>query len=336
MTHLAAPTPVTVQLFAGSLACDACGQGVPDHPDAPTIRAQIEGRVGQEHLAMLRAHSPRPIEFRTCLPCRERRAVADRAVSRLPGLAGRFGPDNARYRLGLALDALAALGRRLPDAEALTEPDAAALVRHLTIVGGGVRYMSRFVPVAWSEAEPGTSAAYPWAHLTDEQSARLRDGYGALMAERVARNAPPVRLAPPEGRACMLCGLGHVTRPAAEVVAHGGTEAAQRRLWRIASASPDALGGDRSPDRLRGSLCPTCDAVVSDIGAIGIRAMERAYEQLLRQTGRTAEANVMRYDETSVRLTAWAALDHRERRAGRKPIPPNREPWQHIRARTTA
>ena len=323
--------PLVTTLFAGSLACLACGQGVPE--DSPTMTVEAMAREG--HRAS-RNPNMAPVsittQFRECWPCRDRDDVAHAAIVALPGVAARYGHGNAKYRLRLALDGLAALGHQPPDN--LDAAEVSALMRHLTIPGGSARWAARFAPVMAADADPATSALYPWSHLTTEQRAALRAGYAALLADRVARTSPPPRLAPPEGHppACAMCGVGSVEVSAAEVHRHGGTASARERVWRPIRFNSHALGGPRTPNPVPGNLCPTCSTAVTEAGAVGAEAMEGSYRQALTAEGRTKEIEAMRRGEVPS-LIGWAGFDLRETSAGRPPVPPNEKPWEHILVR---
>lgn len=323
--------PLVATLFTGSLACLACGQGVPE--DSPTTTVEAMAREG--HRAS-RNPNMAPVsiktQFRECWPCRDRDDVAHTALVALPGLSARFGPVNAKYRLRLALDGLAALGKRPP--ANLDAAEVSALMRHLTIPGGSARWAARFAPVMAADADPATSALHSWSHVTEAQRQALREGYAALLADRVARVSPPPRLAPPEGHppACAMCGLGHVEVSAAEVQRLGGTARARERVWRPVRFNSHTLGGPRTPNPVPGHLCPTCSTAVTEAGAVGAEAMEGSYLRALRSEGRTDEVASIRQGAVP-RLIGWAGHDLSETSAGRPPVPPNEKPWEHILVR---
>ncbi|MEI2775470.1 MAG: hypothetical protein V9G19_05745 [Tetrasphaera sp.] len=324
--------PLVATLFAGSLACLACGQGVPE--DSAVTTLDVTGRV--VFLPALGVTKVQAVEetvtFRECWPCRDRDDVAHAALVALPGVAARYGHGNAKHRLRLALDGLAALGHRPPDK--LDAAEVSALMRHLTIPGGSARWAARFAPVMAADADPATSALHPWSHLTTEQRAALREGYGALLADRVARVSPPPRLAPPEGdpQACAMCGVGSVEVSAAEVHCHGGTVRAREHVWRPVRFNAHVLGGPRTPSAQQGNLCPVCSDETTKAGAVGAEAMEGSYLRALRSEGRTDEVASIRQGAVP-RLIGWAGHDLSETSAGRPPVPPNEKPWEHILVR---
>ena len=113
------------------------------------------------------------------------------------------------------------------------------------------------------------------------QRAALRTGYAALLRERVARNAPPVRISPPPitvtrvgtvraESGCLLCGVGSVLVDAAEVARAGGRLPAARLLWTARRTSVTSLG-TQGAEMVSGHLCPTCDESVEHAGGLDAR-----------------------------------------------------------------
>ena len=100
-----------------------------------------------------------------------------------------------------------------------------------------------------------------------------RNSAYAALQERVARNAPPIRIPPPritylasasqvliEG-GCMFCGVGHQS-VSAVMVAQQGRENVARDLWTLKRTGTQQLGGQPSAQWLSGYLCQVCaDAV---------------------------------------------------------------------------
>lgn len=136
-----------------------------------------------------------------------------------------------------------------------------SLTRHLTASDAAARWLARFAPVVARDAAPGTCSPHPWAHVRHGPRQLLREGYAAVLRDRVAASAPPVRLSPPEpdhdGWAvpggCLVCGVEAVTLPAARVAVLGGRQEVQREVWRpLTAASPSVLcrvrpGPDQRP-----------------------------------------------------------------------------------------
>jgi hypothetical protein len=87
------------------------------------------------------------------------------------------------------------------------------------------------------------------------------EGYAAVLRERVAASAPPVRLGPPASDAapgairveggCLVCGVAAVEVPAAQVARWGGRDAAAREVWRPVTLTHRA-------DRISGHVYPPC------------------------------------------------------------------------------
>lgn len=317
--------PVLAALSPDTLACLSCGQAVPVDETSERVTLTATGRVGVP--APLNPDvSPQMIrtEFSRCTTCSNREQAARQILADLPEVVGRFGRDTALHRLTCALDALAALG--LPYPATFNAAEVSALLRHLTMP---VRWSARFAPIALADARTGTAALRPWEHVTNEMKAEVRSGFAAVLAARVSRTSADLRLTPQEGRACLLCGIGHVTLPAARVNALGGRAAALAATWTPRKINPATIGGPGSPEPIHGSLCPTCDKAATDAGAMGQTAMLTAYAAHLREHGRTAEADAVRSGEF-LRIVGWAGFDHRERRSGRPGVAPNREPWDHL------
>jgi hypothetical protein len=88
--------------------------------------------------------------------------------------------------------------------------------------------------------EPGadhrTCSPHRFAHLKLGERQTLRQAYAALLAERVARNAPPIKVPPPAVAdvhagsgslvlirdGCLFCGVGYQSVTAAEVAERAG------------------------------------------------------------------------------------------------------------------
>lgn len=327
-TSTAAPLLVLLALPPGALACLSCGQVVPTAEQRERITTAAQSREGDPPSDPANPRALIETTFARCRTCADRDEAAGRILRDLPGLAARLGTESARHRLACALDALAAAG--LPYPSTFTTEEVSALLRHLTALGGSVRWSARFAPVLRSGVRRDSATASPWDHVRAEQRDEVRRAHAHVLAARVGRGAPPLRIAPPTGRACLLCGLGHVPVTAARVGALGGRDGAVMAVWSQArTVSASVLGGRRSPDGLTGHLCPECSDAVGTVGAMGQTAMGRAYSAYLRRMGQTREVDALRtVDE--VRLIGWAAFDDAEQRAGRAALAPNAEPWAHV------
>jgi len=138
-------------------------------------------------------HGAKPVTITAtrCRDCESMRQLADAIVTDHLGLAARLGRDSAKHRLECALGGLAVLG--LPVTAPTTEAEALALIRHLGVPGHTTRWLSRFTPTLAADAQLNTCSPHPWAHVRIGQRAALRQGYAALLKERVASGGPPVR-----------------------------------------------------------------------------------------------------------------------------------------------
>jgi hypothetical protein len=174
------------------------------------------------------------------------------------------------------MDALAILSLgskpiRNPNPETMSERQALALIRHLTIPGANARWASRLVPIMAADASSGTCAPSSWAHVRMGQRQALRTGYAAVLRERIAASAPAVKISPPPidhedvgphnevpvAGGCLLCGVGHQVLPAKAVEQLGGRSAAAREIWTMWKITTEQLGGRSSPMTLAGFCCKT-------------------------------------------------------------------------------
>ena len=110
-----------------------------------------------------------------------------------------------------------------------------------------------------AEADPRTCSPYPFAHLMPGARQQLRNAYASLLRERVARNAPPVKIPPPQvidttggasaliliEHGCMFCGLGTQSGSAA-VVVRQGRENVARELW-----TPKRTGAQQPGEQIK-------------------------------------------------------------------------------------
>lgn len=300
----------SIRLTAGRIACAWCGMSAPRPASAEEFRdIDVTSHAG-------RVLSTSRVEMTRCVGCADRRADADVLVASHPTLAGAHGPDKA---LGMAegvLAALALLGRP-PVAEEISDNDLGLLVRHLSLPGRSL---------AWRhQATRGQANPYPFAHVTLTARAQLRTAYAAMLAEQVAQQSPPVRLAPAVGEGCLLCGVDGVSMPAGQVQRHGGREVATIAVWRNLTAPTEALGGPSSPESITGQVCPPCSAALDSVGSVGPSALERALVAHLSRSGRTADAERVQAAISGgglVGLVGWAGLP--------APRVANREPWAHL------
>lgn len=330
------------RLPADALACQRCGVLVAHgQGSAEPLTLNATGHLAapydpQRGWVPGRAHT-----FATCPACADRDDTAARTLDRLPTLTRRLGgAEVARRRLAGVLDAVAASGTDATrTADRLTDTTGAALVHHLAEPAGSVRFLGQFVPTPVPGAVPDTYAREPWGHLSDPANAAtvaaLRTALAAFLGERRAQHAPPVSVPPPKGRACLLCGVGHVLLPAVRVARLGGTDAARAMTWRTLTTNAAALGGPSSPAPTTGAVCPPCSDALDHAGAVGLPAVEAAWLAHLNAHGHADAARLLTWargaDGGELRgVLAWAALAAQRRRAGGPEPEPNPEPWAHL------
>lgn len=326
-----------VPLPAGSLACEACGVACSvEDPDAEVTTATALARAGEPPRAPQPHGRPELVtELTTCPGCHARRDVARRIVRRFPVLVARLGPFGAQHRVSCALDGLAALNQPMPDPDTVTPAAAGSLLARMSGPGAAVSFSSLLAPV---QTTPGNSCSrYPWAHLSLTVRAALRTGYAGVLADRVASSRPEQHLAPPDpagpgvpvGGACLTCGVGALTRTAADVQALGGLERARREVWTPLTVESAAIGGPGSPERLSGWCCGDCQDAIDTVGSTGQTAMARALVRHLRAAGRGDDA--LRVERGDVHVVGWAALAFSAKQRGHKPPAPNAVSWGHVR-----
>lgn len=328
--EMTATTPAPTTLPPGMLACASCGIAAlrpTDPAEVVTVPRSVDTLSQRRDAAP--AHLSR---------CGDGRALRDRAselVSAHPRIPARLGTVAHDHAEG-ALVALVLLGQRLPEPESTTEAEVRALLTHLAAVGSAARWQLQ-------GGAPGQSAPHPWSHVSDAKRVRVRTAYAALLRARLARMAPPVRIAPPPldpyaigsaiplAMGCLLCGVGEVVVPAGWLVGRPGRrdEVAQD-VWRPLTTSPSSLGGRASPSSIIGHACPSCSAALNSCGAVGPSALETALITFLADSGRQVLAARLRQGEL-LGLVGWGVLAYdAHRRQLAAPLAPNREPWGHL------
>jgi hypothetical protein len=175
-----------------------------------------------------------PLSFALCPTCR----CAAELAEQLSGDPATRSPG-ALQLLNCAFDALGFVAPKLIETGEVATFDQLslrALVRHLGQLGATARWVNRFVPSIQAEAAPGTCTRYRFAHLKIGQRHELRAAYAARLKERVARNAPRVKIPPPpvtdsrSGSArlvlisdgCLVCGIGTQSMSASEWPSRAG------------------------------------------------------------------------------------------------------------------
>lgn len=305
------------------LACIDCGLPVPLSPGVKPILVSTT----TTH------HQPAEVLFLRCGECQHLTDTATEAIAQLPSLSARLGEHSAIHQLASSLLALTVLGQELPTREQLADrATVRALIHHLSI-GAGARWVSQFAPML--VRSPKAYAEARWEHLGDDLLANLRAAYASLLAERVARVASPVKLAPPAApdpdlARCLYCGVAQLAVEASEAVRVGGRETARTMAWRpISVATPSCIGAPISPHAVKGWVCTRCALAIDEAGVVGQGSMEKALRQHLKDAARTDDLASIAGSELDV-ITSWAGFVLRQRRMNR-PIPPaNAEPWGHL------
>lgn len=181
----------------------------------------------------------------------------------------------------------------------------------------------------------GKANPHPWAHVRNSDREALRSKFAAVLIERVALQAPPVKITPPPfdphevtpgsqpvGGACGICGVAHVAVAASTVIRSGGPEKVAHATWTLhGSVSPSSLGVAPSPARLLIWLCPTCEEAGRWVGSMGPSTLERALFSHLDRLGSLGP-------EVEVTgLIGWAGLWADAARRGRPAPRPGLVPW---------
>ncbi|WP_353828217.1 hypothetical protein [Agromyces sp. SYSU T0242] len=298
--HPTATMTVTKSIPLGpdDLACYACGCAVP-----PPHGALVDVEGMPEWVVALDDPRPRAGKTTTMTRCARCEQAHERAATLLdehPRVKAQMGSRSiGLHRVEAALNALDAIGRDTP---LHTDASLRLLVEHMTPLGVAVRWASQFTPVWTKEARDDVAASQPWEHVTTWQREDLRKAFAGLLNARVER---PLPYGPPTGGGCMLCGV--------ETVSALPSQAAG--LWTPATVDPSAIGGRRSPERVAGYLCPTCDRARSEVGSLGPTAMERSVMLHFALRRRSMTPTEL------VGLRGWLVSGVDE---------PNERPWEHI------
>lgn len=315
------------ELPEGNLACIDCGLPV------PLIEGGAPILVSTTAVKAPGVHRATEVRFLRCRECQVLTDTATEAIAGLPSIRTRLGEHSAIHQLASALLALTVLGQDLPTREQLADRTTVrSLIHHLNM-GAALRWVAQYAPLLMRS--PKDCAEVRWDHITHEALASARAAYANMLAERVARTAPPVKLAPPTApdadlaRGCLYCGLAQMAVEASQAVLAGGQETARVMTWRpVSIATPSCIGAPISPEPVKGWLCPSCARAVDEAGVVGQGSMEKALRQHLKEA-RSDELAVIAGSELDV-ITSWAGLVLRQRRRNR-PIPPaNKQPWGHL------
>lgn len=307
------------------LACIDCGLAVPLSQGAKPILVSTTTPT---------PHRPAEVRFLRCRECQDLTDMAAEAIAQLPSLSARLGEHSAIHQLASSLLALTVLGQELPTREQLADrATVRALIHHLNI-GAAARWVGQYAPVLTRSTKACTEER--WEYLEDDLLANLRTAYAGLLAERVARVAPPLKLAPPAApdadlaRGCLYCGVALLAVDGTEVVRVGGQETARTMAWRpISVATPSCIGAPISPEPVKGWLCPRCALAIDEAGVVGQSSMEKALRQHLKDAKRSGDLASIAGSELDV-ITSWAGLVLRQRRRNRPTPPANAQPWGHL------
>lgn len=321
--------PISSAMPAGARACGRCGVPVAPADD----RGGIVGEPGRRDLAQFPDGSlvqtgpgTPPVMFSTCPSCADRADLAAHILRAHPAVAARLGADHARAQLVAALDALAMVGASIP-ADDMAHDAALThfVLEGLAPLGSAAEWTSAYLA---REVTADQCAAVPFAAATPELRAAARKRVGEVLAYRVATTAPAVRLASPDRRPCMFCGIAAVEVPAHHVVVLGGQDAARDAVWSPRTATLHSLGrpsgGGASRERIDGHLCRPCARAAEHVGALGVAALARALTEHLRGTGQEEAARAVAHaarEETLTGLSGHATIGGRA----------NSTPWAHVR-----
>lgn len=276
----------------GSYGCEGCGIAA---------QGEVTGTIA------LGGHGAVPggvLQHARCTDCAARHERARLIAVGHPDLGARVGFALLVERLDAVLAGLAVLG---------LQADAEEVVRLLGRLHAPARR------ARWS-GHVGC-VAEPWAHVTDETRAALRQAYADALRDRVAAGEAPVDL-PCPSTACLFCGIGSVTMPAVEVRRRGGRDAAVGSRWRSLYVSPTALGG-HGASMVSGHLCPACTEAVADCaGVVGQPARARAVVAHVRRRDARRAERLQRLlaDAMPPSLPGWGAVTR----------PANLVPWSHV------
>jgi hypothetical protein len=303
-----------IQKFSAiALPCSTCGLAV-NSPEATTHTlesvAQIK-TVGPGEGVPILIEGPAEYLMATCPRCAASHELAERIIDAHPAWAAARG--ERWYGLNLIRAALVALDVVGGVQEGFVKQFLLGKERHfqmviefLDLLGAGARYSSRFIPVTKLVANPARLSSERFDFLTAEERQRLSAAFVSLLfALRDKEGFVP----PPDGRGCLLCGVGHVWALASK----------SREIWGDPwQAVPATLGGKGQPDPIVGFLCPACGSVAERHRALGMAVLEESFIEFLAvDRGGIPLGNDVRIDG----LRAWCTLP--------EGTPPNRTPWAH-------
>ncbi|MDO5495803.1 MAG: hypothetical protein Q4G64_08825 [bacterium] len=236
-----------------------------------------------------------------CATCAEFPALAGRWLDEFPVVQRRIGSRSVAVDVvASGVAGLALLGLDPPKVREARH--VWLLVEHLARPGGASMFVSEFVPLTRENLRENHASRSPWAHVDRER----RDDLGRAVAQmHRARLRPRTEVPEPEGRGCLLCGVGSVT-------VRTSTPVREANAWRALSANSRTLGGTAS-STVHGHTCPACALAIENAGSIGAEAIQRA---VVKHLGvRTLQRLEV------IGLEGWGA---------RFRPSPNAQPWTHL------
>ena len=295
----------STELPEGALACRDCGAAVRRPITVEKLTSYGVVRVFSNG-AQIPEDRKTELTMTRCDACSARLARAEAITDAHPLVMQPLGARS--YALALvdaALTVFDALGMKPARAAMLTrtDNDLRQMLDLLPAAGSHAWWVAKFVPTMGAGVDPRSCAPSRWGHIPPALEQRLRDSYAALLR---ARTDKPIQVRPPDGRACLLCGIGAVM----------GLPSTAEHLWGCETAIVAAtVGGRGRPEPISGYLCPECGAVADSVGAIGPTVLERSLAEFL---------GVHRSDQRFVEIDgirAWAVLPDG--------TPPNKTRWAH-------
>lgn len=295
------PPPGRVHLDERHIACASCGREVVAGTHDEFVTDRIVTRWINDRPANI-------VRLGTCPGCASLDVQARRMLP--PGR-----PETDAMGLARLLIAWRIVGQPLPDPARVTVADVRKWFGNLSLDWAG-RILAG--------SESGRHATVePFAHVGEDTRAAIRQQFARWQHTR-ARPGQPLTITPPaDGLAgCLMCGVDHLDVPPERAHDAAYIEA----LWQPVTVDPQALGG-RGGQRLRGHLCPACDAACGSLDGpktVGPSSLERALATWWDATGHQAQARILKTNEVTG-IKGWAALSGAE---------PNPEPWMHINVPT--
>lgn len=271
--------------------CQICGIAVP----GPGEQATSWVPHPHEPLARNGAGRDVPIHLARCRECRERRAALVLAVASAEEFLRRIGSLSLAVDLAeRAMAALVVLGRPSDPRTAMD------LITERRGFGAGV---------PWGTRSPGQCNPRPFDHLAPSVRRDLRAAYADHLRGRVQQGNPPVRVLHPDGTGCAWCGISALRVEAARVHRLGGIKQATLALWHPLTNTNEWV-------------CAACHEALTDVGATGPTAIERAYLNSVSEPDERSRIRIMLADHPTgpSPITPWS-------RSGAEP---SSVAWAHL------